>query len=208
MTLEKLRKTLEDQEIVGARGGRTAVEMVGYARDSGVPHRVTLYWGGCTTHFSSRSSVLHPPLHNPNWRLSDARRFPFAAGFEQIEHDLSARPRGWPSEQLRERCLSGLQPEFSRQRAGSRWTFAIAVAATLLVGLNLAISACQGTNFGLRLDGRQHSVEKTLAEIRRLLPEIPPGKPRGRPCCCIRALQLFLARTCPLDVSYLRKTWN
>ncbi len=95
---------------------------------------------------------------------------------ERIEKELAARPRGRPSEQLRARCLDGLQAELRLQRAGSRWAFAVAVAATALVGLNLAISAGQATDFGLRLDGRQQSVAKTAAEIRRLLPDIPPGE--------------------------------
>ena len=99
---------------------------------------------------------------------------PLPPELERVEQELAARPRGWPSEQLRARCLEGLQTELRLQQAGGRWAFAVAVAATVLVGLNLAISASQATNFGLRLDGRQPSVQETAAEIRRLLPDIPP----------------------------------
>jgi hypothetical protein len=100
--------------------------------------------------------------------------FPLPPELQRIEQELAARPRGGPSLQLKERCLGGLQTELRRQRAGSRWAFAVAVAATVLVGLNLAISAGQATDFGLMRDGRQQSVQKTAEEIRRLLPEVPP----------------------------------
>jgi hypothetical protein len=40
------------------------------------------------------------------------------------------------------------------------------------VGLNLSLSAAQATDFGLRLDGRKQSVERTAEDIRQLLPDI------------------------------------
>jgi hypothetical protein len=100
--------------------------------------------------------------------------FQLPPDLERIEQALAARPREVPSAHLKERCLHSLQLEVRRQRASSRWMFAAALAATVLVGLNLAISASQATDFGLRLDGRQLSIEKTAAEIRRLLPDVPP----------------------------------
>ena len=93
---------------------------------------------------------------------------------QQLEQALAAVPREQPSSQLKERCLHSLRAELSRPQSGNRWAFAVAVAATVLVGLNLALSAGQATDFGLRLGGRQQSVEKTAAEIRLLLPDMPP----------------------------------
>jgi hypothetical protein len=100
--------------------------------------------------------------------------FPLPPELKKIEQELAARPHQGPSKQLKARCLGGLQSELRRQEVRSRWMFAVAVAATVLVGLNLAISAGQATDFGLRPDGRQQSIQKTAAEIRRLLPEVPP----------------------------------
>jgi hypothetical protein len=100
--------------------------------------------------------------------------FPLPPELAPLEQELAARPRGQPSAQLKERCLHSLRAELRRQQAGSRWAFAVAVAATVLVGLNLSLSASQATDFGFQLDGRQQSVERTAEEIRRLLPDLSP----------------------------------
>ena len=50
-------------------------------------------------------------------------------------------PRGGPSQELKRRCLQDLQSELRRQRRECRWAFAAAIAASLLVGLNLSLSA-------------------------------------------------------------------
>ena len=100
--------------------------------------------------------------------------FPLPPELQQLEQALVAVPREQPSFQLKERCLHSLQAELGRPQSGNRWTFAIAIAASVLLGLNLSLSATQATDCGLRLDGRQQSVENTAAEIRRLLPEVSP----------------------------------
>jgi hypothetical protein len=93
---------------------------------------------------------------------------------QRLERALLALPREQPSSQLKERCLNGLRAELGRPQSGSRWAFTIAIAASVLLGLNLSLSATQSTDFGLRLDARQQSLEKTAAEIRRLLPDVSP----------------------------------
>jgi hypothetical protein len=99
--------------------------------------------------------------------------FPLPPELERLEQDLAARPRGQSSAQLKQRCLDSLRVELRREPARNRWAFAVAAAATVLVGLNLSLSASQATDCGLRLDGRQTSVVKTAEQIRQLLPDIP-----------------------------------
>ena len=100
--------------------------------------------------------------------------FSLSPELERIEQDLAARRRAQPSSRLKEQCLRTLRAELRRQEARSRWTFALAVAASVLLGLNLSLSASQATDYGFQRDGRQPSVQRTAAEIRRLLPEVPP----------------------------------
>jgi len=100
--------------------------------------------------------------------------FPLPPELQRLEQALSARPREQPSDELKQRCLRGIQAELRTQHARSRWTFAVAVAATVLVGLNLSMSASQATDFGFQLGGQQPSLEETAAEVRLLLPEVSP----------------------------------
>ena len=93
---------------------------------------------------------------------------------ERLEQQLAARPRWEPSNQLKEQFLNGLRAESRRGRARARRAFAVSVAASVLVWLNLSLSATQATDCGLRLDGRQHSTARAADEIRRLLPEATP----------------------------------
>ncbi len=100
--------------------------------------------------------------------------FPLPPELQRLEQALSARPRGQPSDELKQRCLGGIRAELRKQQARSRWTFAVAVAATVLVGLNLSLSASQATDFGFRLVGQQPSLEEAAEEIRLLLPDVSP----------------------------------
>jgi hypothetical protein len=99
--------------------------------------------------------------------------FPLPPELRRLEQELATRSRGQPSAQLKERCLGSLRIELRRQQASSRWAFAVGTAATVLVGLNLSLSASQATDYGLRPGGRQQSVNGTTEEIRRVLPDIP-----------------------------------
>jgi hypothetical protein len=100
--------------------------------------------------------------------------FSLSPELQRVEQDLAARRRAEPSGQLKEQCLRTLRAELRRQATRSRWTFALAAAASVLVGLNLSLSASQATDYGFQLDGRQRSVQRTAEEIRRLLPEVSP----------------------------------
>jgi hypothetical protein len=100
--------------------------------------------------------------------------FELPPDLDRLEQALIAISREEPSGQLKEKCLRSLHAEAKRQQSGSRWAFAIAFAASVFVGFNLSMSATQATDCGFRLDGRQQSVAKTAAEIRRLLPDVSP----------------------------------
>ena len=103
-----------------------------------------------------------------------SENFPLPPELVRLEQDLATRPRVQPSAQLKERCLAGLRAELRRQPSQSRWAFAVATAASVLVGLNLSLSATQATDCGLRIEARQGSAETTPEEIRRLLPDVAP----------------------------------
>jgi hypothetical protein len=100
--------------------------------------------------------------------------FPLPPELQGLEQRLAARPRPQPSSRLKEQVLGSLRSELRRSQGGARWAFAVAVAATVLLWLNLSLSATQATDFGLRLDGRRQPVEPIAAEIRQLLPDLPP----------------------------------
>lgn len=92
----------------------------------------------------------------------------------RLEQQLAARPRPQPRAGQKLRFVQSVRAELYRQRAGARWAFAAAVAASALVWLNLSLSASQATDCGLRLADGAESIETTADEIRRLVPELPP----------------------------------
>ena len=109
--------------------------------------------------------------------------------------ELAKRRPDEPPTELRERCLVGLRAELRRQRSSNRWAFAVATAASVLVGLNLSLGAAQTTDFGLRRDGNDQPVTRTAAEIRRLLPDMPPQEATRQAILLARARVSSLART-------------
>lgn len=93
---------------------------------------------------------------------------------ERLERLLAARELPRASQQAKERLLCSVRAELRRSQARSRWAFAVAMAATVLVWLNLSLSATQATDCGLELDGRRQSVENGAQQIRQLLPDLTP----------------------------------
>jgi sulfite exporter TauE/SafE len=100
--------------------------------------------------------------------------FPLPPELAGLEQDLAARPRGQPSAHLKSHCMGELHVELLQQQSRRRWAFAIVIAASVLVGMNLSLSAGQATDCGLQLAGPRSSVRDTADEIRRLLPDMPP----------------------------------
>jgi hypothetical protein len=100
--------------------------------------------------------------------------FPLPSELRRIEQLLSARPSPRHSEKMKERFLSDAKAELRRQKTLARWAFAAAMAASVLVWLNLSLSAAQATDYGISLQSPQQSVEQLAGEIRQLLPDIAP----------------------------------
>jgi hypothetical protein len=102
--------------------------------------------------------------------------FPLPPELEQLERQLAVRERPQPLSQAKQRLLCSVRAESRRSRARSRRAFAVAMAATVLVWLNLSLCATQATDFGLELDGRQPPLENDAAQIQQLLPDLAPSE--------------------------------
>ncbi len=100
--------------------------------------------------------------------------FPLPPELDRLERHLAARERPRPSDQAKQRLLCSLRAELRRSQARSRWAFAVAMAAIVLVWLNLSQCATQATDCGLGLDGLHAPVENGAEQIRQLLPDLTP----------------------------------
>jgi len=101
---------------------------------------------------------------------------------ERVERLLLREPPAEPSAALRRRVLDdvrselrqsvleGLRAELRREQRRSKWRFAVAVAATLLVGLGLSLSVLQATSFALQ----QREFPPTLSDIAWQIQQISP----------------------------------
>jgi hypothetical protein len=97
---------------------------------------------------------------------------------QRLERHLASRERPQPSDRAKQRLLRGVRAEMQRSQARSRRTFAVAMAATVLVWLNLSLCATQATDCGLGLDGTHQPLEDRVEQIHRLLPDLPPREAR------------------------------
>ena len=100
--------------------------------------------------------------------------FPLPPELERLERHLAARERPQPSDRAKQRLLGSVRAELERSRRGRRWAFAVAMAATVLVWLNLSLCATQATDCGLKLDGRHRPADNGAEQIRQLLPDLAP----------------------------------
>jgi len=91
---------------------------------------------------------------------------------ERIEQELIDRPSLRPPDDLRERVSDAVRAELQRKRPGDRWAFAAAVAAAVVVWINLSLSATQATDCRLSWGDRPLAVEAAARQIRELLPEV------------------------------------
>ncbi len=94
------------------------------------------------------------------------------AELQQLERELAGRPRPVPPAELRRRVIDGARAELRRNGSRNGWTFAAAVAAAVVVWINLSMSATLGTDYGPGPDTAGPPVDKVAAQIRQLLPEL------------------------------------
>ena len=91
---------------------------------------------------------------------------------QQLERDLAGRPRPGPPAELRQRVIEGARVELRRNGSRNGWTSAAAVAAAVVVWINLSMSVTHATDYGSRPDTPRPPVGKLAAQIRQLLPEL------------------------------------
>ena len=104
------------------------------------------------------------------WQLS--------AELQELERALAGRPLPGPSAHLREKVLGDVRRRPPPDRGKTRWQFAVAVAATVLLWLNLSLAATRATDCGLRPGGPGQSIETARRQIEELLPELSPEQSR------------------------------
>jgi len=99
--------------------------------------------------------------------------FPLPPELHEIERLLAARERQQPLPEMKQRLLCSVRAELGRSQVRSRWAFAVAVAASVLVWLNLSLCATQATDCGLGLGGPRQPVEDAAKQIHQLVPDLP-----------------------------------
>ncbi len=101
---------------------------------------------------------------------------------ERLQRDLAERPTPARSADLRDGVMRSVEAELgpvrpeqnglANGRPNGWWAFAVAMAATVLVWLNLSLSAAHATSYGLHLAAEPESADRAARQIRDLLPEI------------------------------------
>jgi hypothetical protein len=99
-----------------------------------------------------------------------------------LERELAARPRPRPSDDMRDRVLSGMEANLTgahapvRRRMGP-WEFALAAAAAILIWANLSMSAVNRMDW--EADGRfRNGIETAVALVQELVPELSEAEAR------------------------------
>lgn len=94
----------------------------------------------------------------------------------QLEEELIASRSSEPSTELRDRVLGEVQHalavELRASRRQSRWAFAVSVAASVLVWINMSISATTATDCRVSLASTAAEMDRLAAAIHELLPEL------------------------------------
>jgi hypothetical protein len=94
----------------------------------------------------------------------------------QFEEELIASRSSEPPTELRERVLGEVQHalavELRASRRQSRWAFAASVAASVLVWMNMSISATTATDCRVPLASSAAEMDRLTAAIHELLPEL------------------------------------
>ncbi len=107
---------------------------------------------------------------------------------EHLERALARRPCPEPSAGLRDRVLRTVEAELAlaaprraeslRNRSGGWLSFAAATVATVLVWVNLSMSAANATSDDRRPPVEPHALDETAQQIRDLLPEMSEQEAR------------------------------
>ena len=98
----------------------------------------------------------------------------FPSEFDRLERLLTCGPRPEPSAALRRRVLLGVQSELRSERIWSKWRFAMAFAATILVGLSLSLGVLQATGFAVQ----PRELPCSVYDVARRLQQLSPGLSR------------------------------
>jgi len=104
------------------------------------------------------------------------------AELREIEAALAARPMPEIGGATRARVLAGVRGELAIKARTERWSglrFAAAVAALVLLWLNLSISAVNCTEFRLSPSESQFDEQTALAQIKDLIPDCTAEEARG-----------------------------
>ena len=94
------------------------------------------------------------------------------AELEQLELALFRRPLPGPSDGFRERVVSSVNVQLRQASRESGWGWVAALAAGVVLWMNLSMSATLATDFGLEGRSRGPSIEELAEEIRTVFPEI------------------------------------
>ena len=110
--------------------------------------------------------------------MNDDRQLP--EDLARLEGELAARRLPEPPPGLRGRVLAGIQcqtqpPAPATLREGLL-PYAAAVAALLLVCMNLSMSAVNGMDWELREEPPRVDIASQARELQRLLPDLPEGE--------------------------------
>lgn len=107
---------------------------------------------------------------------------------ERLERELARRPRPEPSAGLRDRVMRAVEAELGRaepcraepprMRAHGWLGFAVAAAATVLIWMNLSMSAASATRYEMSVPAEPHTMDETARQLRDLLPEISEQEAR------------------------------
>ena len=95
-----------------------------------------------------------------------------ARELERLERLLTSAPRPEPSVALRRRVLGSMGSQLRRQRRVSRWRFAMALAAMLLLSLGPLLAAAHAANLVLQRRESLPSLHEVARRIQQLSPDI------------------------------------
>ncbi|MGA2060207.1 MAG: hypothetical protein ABSG67_06970 [Thermoguttaceae bacterium] len=91
---------------------------------------------------------------------------------ESLERELAARSASQPTAELRQKITSGVHNRLRRESRLDFWRFAAAAALVAAVWLNLSLTAASVTDFHFQLADNRPSAERTVRQIKDLLPEM------------------------------------
>ena len=106
----------------------------------------------------------------------------------ELERRLAARPRPEPSDDLRRRVMDAVRAELAgasaiplkTPRRLSTWEFAAAVAAAVVLALNLAVSGANDMDWTGSESESLTPDPATVAALRQLMPGLTDDEVRGR----------------------------